>query len=319
MVFTEFLLGKKERLSWVAETSYADGGTMSSGEIIGLNARIEPAFNKNWQEILSAGASNRSIQGRVLGPLDLPFTLVFTPVDWKFLKYCGYSVADAGGPTYTHTFTLADAVASFKLEWALRATTSVVITLTGCVVLGGTISFAKATGSGGEGFIQVSLRCIGKAYSIGSSVTSLSAITRTPFQWRHVRLTLNNSEVVEVNNGELLIDNGIDVNDSRYCNVDASVYISEPIPKIHRITGRVNVNVKDNTYVNLWDSDDEISNCSLDFEQNATNNKLEADFSGFRIDTALSATNLENPTSADIPFSAESFSSLVASDTISTY
>ena len=59
IAFSEQLIGVRERISWIAETSYGAGGTMSSGEIVGLNARIEPDFNQNWQEILSAGADDR--------------------------------------------------------------------------------------------------------------------------------------------------------------------------------------------------------------------------------------------------------------------
>ena len=129
MAFEEFLLGKRQRLSWIAETSHGAGGTMANGEIVGLDARIEPDFNQNWQEILAAGADDRLVQSRVAGPLDLPFTITFTPVNWLFLKYCGYSISEGGGggPNYVHTFSLANVIASFKLEWALRHTTDVVI------------------------------------------------------------------------------------------------------------------------------------------------------------------------------------------------
>jgi len=123
MAFTEFIHGKRSRLSWIAETSFGSGGTMTDGEVTGLDARIEPDFTPNWIEILQAGADNRSISSHAAGPLDLPFNIIFTPVNWRFMKYLGYSVSDGGGPTYTHTFTLANTLASFKLEWALRHTT----------------------------------------------------------------------------------------------------------------------------------------------------------------------------------------------------
>jgi len=204
MAFNEFLIGKKEQIAWIAETSYSSGGTMSSGEIVGLNTRMEPDFNQNWQEVLSAGSGDRYIDSRVVGPLTLPFTLIFTPVNWKFLKYCGYGVADAGSDPYTHTFTIANTIASFKLEWARQATTNHVLTITGCVVKTATISFSKATGAG-EGMIQVSLSCVGKAESQGSTVTSLSEITTAPMQWRHTKLTLNTVERVELNNGDITL------------------------------------------------------------------------------------------------------------------
>ncbi len=323
MAFEEFLLGKRHRLSWIAETSYGSGGTMANGEIVGNDAIIEPDFNQNWQEILQAGADNRFVQSRVPGPLDLPFTMIFTPVNWVFLKYLGYSISEGGGggPNYTHTFSIANTLLSFKLEWALRATTNVVVTLTGCTVLGGTITFQKATGEGGEGMVTVALRCVAQDYDLGSSLTTISAgnITRTPFQWRHIALDFDNNEIAEINNGEITIEQGIDVNDSRYCNATLGRLIGEGIPKVHRISGRFNANMKDNVFPTAWDTGAVIANCGIDFIQNATSNKLVSVFSNFRMSQGNPPTVLEGVTNVDVPFTAESFSSLVATDTIATY
>jgi len=35
IAFTTYLVGKRDRLSWIAETAWATGGTMTGGEIIG--------------------------------------------------------------------------------------------------------------------------------------------------------------------------------------------------------------------------------------------------------------------------------------------
>lgn len=318
MAFTEFLIGKRQRLSWVDETSYASGGTMSSGEIIGLNARIEPDWNHNWQEVLTAGADNRYVQDRVLGPLSLPFNLVLSPVNWKFLKYCGYTVSDAGSNPYTHTFTISDTIQSFKLEWALRHTTAVVITLTGCVVTQATLSFAKSTGEG-EGFLNVTLKCIAQGYSIGSSVTTLSSLTDDPFQWRHAKLTLEGSEVVELNNGELIIDQEINESDCRYCNSTLNRAIGEPIPKTHRITGRFNVNLKDSTQFDAWDSGAVLGSTNkLEFIREANDN-IDMSFTNIRLHQGIPPTNLDAVTAADLVWSAESFSTLEATDSVATY
>ena len=317
MAFEEYFVGKRERLSWVDETSYGSGGDMATdGEIIGLNARIEPTLNQSWQDILSAGDDDRTIQNRVVGPLDLRFTLVFTPVNWKFLKYLGYSVADAGSGPYTHTFSLSNSIQSFKLEWARRHTTPSVKTLTGCVALNGTISFSKP--SGGESSIIVRLNCIAQNVSEGSTVTALSSISDTPFQYRHTKLTLDNTEIIALNNGEITIDNGINPDDSRYCNATLDRLIGEPIPKTHKITGRFNINIKNNTLFTLWDSADVISNCSLDFIQSDAN-KLEGAFQDFRIGTIGTPTNLDGVTNTNLVWSARKFSSLIATDSNSSY
>jgi hypothetical protein len=319
MTFQEFLLSKRERHSWVDETSFGTGGTMTSGEICGLNSMIEPDFSQGWEEILTAGADDRTVQSEVAGPLQLPFKLTFTPVNWKFLKYAGYGVVDTGGPAYVHTFTLNNVIKSFKFEWAFRHTTPVVITLTGCVVKKTTIQFQKATGSGTEGFIKVILECVAQNYSIGSSVSSLSNITASPIQWRHTKWTVNSSEVVEINSGTLVIDQTIDESDSRYCNATLDRTIGEPIPKVHRINGVFNVNMKDNTFMAFWNTAAVISGTNkLEFIRGASDS-LVATMASLRLVDAYPSSDLESVTNKDISFKAQSFTSLIATDSISTY
>lgn len=319
MAFNEYFLGKRERMSWIPETSFGSGGTMSSGEIVGLNAEVDPGFTQTWQEIFSAGADNRYVQGRVAGPLQLPFKLTFTPVNWKFLKYCGYSVVDAGANPYTHTFSISNSIQSFKFEWAIRHTTPLVVTLTGCFVKKATIQFQKAVGEGRDGFIKVVLECVAQNYSVGTSVTSLSNITATPIQWRHTKWTLAGSEVVEINSGTMVIDQSIDENESRYCNATLDRTVGEPIPQVHRINGVFNVNMKDNTYTALWDAAAVVGSTNkLEFIRGANDN-IVATLSNIRLGEAYPSTNLEGITSKDIPWTAESFTSLIATDSTATY
>jgi len=321
MAYNEPLIGKRERISVVNETSFGTGGTMSNGYIPGYDCKLDPNWNKNWMDILTAGADNRYIQNKILGPKALPFTLSFVPVHWKWLQFLGYSVVDAGSNPYTHTFSISNTIQSFITEWAWRHTTPVVITLTGCFCTGGSINFQKASGEGSEGFIKVNLRCFAKTYSIGSSTTTLASgdLTRTPFAWKDVLGTLDNNAKTRLNSGMIDIDNGITPEESRYCNTTADRDISEPIPGIHKITGRMNLTYYDSTEVDLWDSDAVISNCSLDFNENNTNNKIEIDFASFRAHQAFSGTDFEGAKKADLVFSAQSFSSLISTDSIETY
>ena len=322
MAFDEFLIHKRSRISMVEETSYGSGGSMANdGFIPGTDAVIDPDFNQNWQEVLAAGADDRTVQDRVLGPLGLPFTLSFNIIDWRFIKLLGYSVIDAGADPYTHTFSLENTIQSFITEWAFRHTTPVVITLTGCVAKSGTISFTKATGEGGEGFTTVTMQCVAQGYSLGSSVTTLASgnIVTNPFQWRHAKLTLETNEVVELNNGEITIDQGISEADSRYANATLDRALGEPIPKTHRITSRFNVNTKDNTFATQWNSGDVLSGTNkLEFIRGA-NDQVVFTFASFRVHQDNTPTDYENVVSAELPCSAQSFSSLVATDSISTY
>ena len=320
MAFEEFLIGKRERGSWVAETSHGSGGNMADdGEVVGLNFELIPDFNQNWQEVLSGGADARTVESRAEGPLTYPFQIRFTPVNWKWLKYL-MSVQNAGGDPYTHTFTVGNTAPSFKIEWAKRHTTPVVVTLSGCVILNATLNFVKATGAG-EGFCVVTANCIGSVYSLGSSVTTLAAgnISSKPFQFRHVKLTLNGSEVVEVNNGEISIDNGIDPNDSRYCNATQNRALAELIPKVFRINGRFNVNEKDNTYQSLWDAAAAVGSTNkLEFIRGANDNMIFT-FGVFKLATTPDPTDLEGISAADLIWTDDAFTSAIATDSVQTY
>ena len=329
MVFNEFLLGKRSRLSWVDETSFGTGGNMANdGEVIGLNAVIEPDFNQNWQEILSAGAGSRSVEGFELGSLDLPFTLNFTPVNWKFLKYCGYDFDNVVNPAlstnYLHTGTLMNSLQSFKLEWAIFHTTPVVFTITGVGVLSATINFSKGAGDA-DSFITVSLSCYAKSVSIGSTPTTLASgvVTRSPFHFRHVKLTKSGSEVAEVNNGEISIDQGIDPSDSRYCNATLDREVGELIPKTHRVTGRYNLNVKDSTEFDEWDNGVALTDTKLEFIKvsgtGADADNVVMGLDGFVIGSAIPSNALDGVMNSDLVWKCKGFSPLTVRDNLNDY
>ena len=321
--FDEFLIGKRERMSWVEETSYGTGGTMTGGEVVGLNCTIEPDWGRGWQEILSAGADNRLVQGRVTGPKTLPYSMNLVPVNWRWLKYL-MAVADADDAgVKTHTFTMRNSILSYNLEWAKRATTSHVLTVIGNVVKSATLSFQKATGDGTEGFLGVALTCVGQDVTAGSSVTTLSAgnIIKDPFQYRMVKWTLEGSEIKEVNNGEITIDNGIDENDSRYCNTSYDDLLGEPIPKVFRITGRFNVNVKDSTYFDDWDAGVALTgvNTLLIDKDGTGDDQALITFGDFYVLGAVASTNLEGVTNTDVIWACDGFTSIVVRDDITNY
>ena len=316
IAFNEFLNSLREQISWAAETTH--GTPVTPTDIVGYDAKITPDWNQNWQEIMSSGADVRTTTA-AKGPLSYPFTLTFIPVDWKFLKYCGYTVADAGGPTYTHTFTLANTIMSFTLEWAKQHTTDHVLTIDGAVVNTCNIAFTKAIGEGTEGFIQVTLRCFAKTVTQGSSVTTISAITASPFQWRHAKLTIDNTEITELNSGNILIDDGKKEDDCRYCSATLDREIGEPIPTTHKLTGTFNVNIKDKTFYDLWATAATISNCKLEFVRGA-NDDVDMTLSGFKlIGPGAAPTEFEKAMAVDLNWRCDSLSSFVATDAISTY
>jgi len=321
MAFNEYLIGKRERMTWIVETSYATGGTMTSGEVIGINCTIEPDWARGWQEKLTAGADNRNVQGRTVGPQTLPYSMNFTPVNWVWLKYF-MAVADADdGGVKTHTFTMRNTVLSYKLEWAKRATTAHVLTTIGNVIKSATMSFSKATGEGTEGWIHVNASCVGQDVSEGTTVSAVSSITKDGFQYRSVKWTIGGTEIKEVNNGEISIDNGIDENDSRYCNSTYDDLLGEPIPKTFRISGRFNVNIKDKTMFDHWDAGTVVAGTNtLLFDKDGTgDDQLLITFGSFYVLGAVGSTNLDGVTNVDVVWVCDAFTSIVSRDDITSY
>lgn len=271
-----------------------------NGFMFGKNQRITPDFSKNWQEILNAGADSRELEGLEEGPEGWNFTLTFNPTNWKFLKYCAHGTVTNtdNGSYYTHTFSTKDDVTSFTTEWAKRSGTNHVITLSGCVIKRATINFSKGLGAT-EGFVEVTAECVAQSASTGTSVSSVSSPTENAFQFRMAKVTWDDSEVTEVNNGEFTIDNGVEEEDSRYANATLDTSIGEPIPKILRYNFRFNLNQKDDTYFNDWNGTTAISNCKLEFIR-GTNDDCEFSFTNTYVDSAVSPTNMEGITVVDV-------------------
>lgn len=315
---TEYMIGKREQIAMCEEATWAALGakTMADdGFIVGKNTTITPDFSKNWQEILNAGADSRDIDSMEKGPETYKFTLNFAPTDWKFLRYCAHgTVTNTGTAPTVHTFTATDVVKSFTLEWAKRGATDHVITLTGCVIANLSINFSSGTGPT-EGFINVTAECIAKSASPGTSTTTVSANTDDAFQFRMAKLTYNGSEVVEVNSGELTIDNGIDEEDSRYCNSTLDQSLGEPIPKVRRYTCRFNINQKDDTYFDDWTDQVVVpsTNTLALIRGTGPADDITFTFTDLYLQSATSPTNLEGITNVDVVGTIKSVA-IVAND-----
>ncbi len=317
------MIGKREQIAMCEEDTWAALGakTMANdGFIVGKNTRIEPDFDKGWQEVLGAGADSRDIDSMEKGSESYNFTMTFNPTNWKFIRYCAHgTVTNTGSTPTVHTFSATDTVKSFTLEWAKRSGTAHVVTLTGCIIKNYTIRYAKGLGAT-EGFVTVVANCLAKSAVAGSSVTSVSANTDDAFQFRMAKLTYAGSEVVEVNSGEITADNGITEEDSRYCNATLDQKIGEPIPLVRRYTCVFNINQKDDTYYDDWEDQVVVP----------STNKLElirgsgpADditftFTGLYVKTAVSPTNMEGVTNVDVVGTIKSVA-IVAKDALTDY
>lgn len=301
---TEFMIGKREQHAMCEEDTWAALGTKSmavDGFIVGKNVKCTPDFSKNWQEVLTAGADSRDISSMELGPETLKFTLTFNPTNWKFLRYCAHGTVTNTDHTtyYTHTFTATDTVKSFTYEWSKRGSTDHVLTLTGCIITNLAISFSKGTGEG-DGFVTVTAECIAKSVSAGTSTTSVSAETEKAFQFRMAKLTYAGSEVVEVNSGELTIDNGINLEDAMYCNSTLDQAIGEPIPTIRRYTCRFNINQKDDTYFDDWNDEVVVPSTNKLELTRGSNDDITFTFTNLYLQGATSPTNIDGITNVDL-------------------
>lgn len=319
---TEYFLGKREQIAMCEEDSWATLGTKTmadDGFIVGKNVVLTPDFSKNWQEVLTAGSDSRDIESMEPGPESYKFTLTFNPTNWKFLRYCAHGTVTNTDQTtyYQHTFTATDEVKSFTLEWAKRGETNHVVTLTGCIITSCTISFAKGTGAT-EGFITVTAECLAKSASSGTSVTSISAETTNAFQFRMVKLTYNGSEITEVNSGEINIDNGIDEEDSRYCNSTLDQAIGEPIPKVRRYACRFNINQKDDTFYDDWEDQVVVPSTNKLELTRGSNDDVTFTFTDLYLQTAVSPTNIDGITNVDVVGTIKGIA-IVAKDSLSDY
>ena len=242
----EFFINNRRRLSWVQETSYGAGGDMAAnGSVVGVNHTFEPGeWSRGWAEIINNGSDSRQIQDWVKGIKDQPWIMKFNPVDWSFLKY-SFDMAEAGSDPYTHTFTEGGCLESFELENVVFATSPRLLKLLGGYVNSTTITWSKQTGPN-DGFVEVSLDCNAQAIDPTlASASAVSSITAKPFRAHHALVTINNVDITEVNSGEIIIEQGLDVNDYTYASNVNDENRGAPIPKTLRITGTINVNVKD--------------------------------------------------------------------------
>ena len=321
---TDYFLGKREQIAICPEDSYGTLGTKTmaaNGFIPGMNIVVTPDFAQDWNEVLQAGNDSVEVVSFQPSVHMYPFTLEFVVTDWRWLKYCAFgTVGNTGGPTYTHTFTVNPAVASFTMEWAKRSSSggNEVITVTGCVIKKATVKFKAGTGAT-EGFLTVSCDCVGQSISVGTSMTTISANSRTPFQFRMVKYTFEGSEIKEVNNGQFVIDTGIDENKSRYCNSTVNQNIFEPIITVVRYSGTINLNYNTDAYSVAFATDAAATSTNkLEFIENASTNKMVLTFTNAVLKQIKNPTNIEGIDNIDLVMNITSLAP-VCTDTVGTY
>jgi hypothetical protein len=320
MPTSEGVLGFRERFIEAEETNYGEAVALTSANMPGYNLKVMPNFSQGFQEILNDGSDDREVVSKVAGPLSLNYKLSYSPVDWRRLKYVFDIDSETGTSPTTHVLSIGNTLKTYTAEWALRHDSSpIIIKTTGNVVNSTTIDFKKATGEGNEGFVTISQDCIAQNYTTPAIQSGSYTVTGDPFQYRHIVWTLASSAVVEVNNGSITFDQGIDPANCRYASTSLDRTIGTPIPTLFRISGRFNVNLVNSTYMDLWETAAALTGTNTLVFQISASNKTTFTFTGMTVDPVpLSETNMEGINSADFVFTATGVS-VVVLDSISAW
>lgn len=321
MPTNEVFIGKREQISVGDETTY--GTAVTPTKFIGKNIKImNPQHSNNWKPIQSAGRDSRNIETFQKGEKTVRFRLSWTVTDWEFLKYTTHgstSTVDNADGTYTHTLTVSNTLNSFTLERSQRGNTNHVQTYSGCVFIGEiTIRFNAEEGEN-VGWVEAEADVLAQDVTPGTTETSLSPNSKTAFQFRHTKLTIEGSEIKKVNSGEIRLNNQINPRDSRYANNTLDRTIGDPIPTNTRFNMRANVVLEDGTYFTYWDNASALTGTgSLEFVINS-DNKVAFGFNNeYYLQQAFSSTNFEGVTNADLIISMPKLS-VIIDDNISSY
>ena len=304
MVTEEFGIGKREQVAWVEELGgYADLGANTladDGEIVGYNTEMIPAFSENLQEIENNGSDDAELISLEQGPISNNFTLRFTPYNWKWLKYCTHPNVTNDDQTtyYEHVFTKGNSAKTFTLEWGRRQETNQVITLSGCTIKSFKLSWNKGTGPK-DSFLVVEAVCVAKSRLLGTTVTTITAPTLEAFKFYQSKFTYAGTEVVEVNSGDLNVNNSISDENSRYANSTLSREVGQPIPVKKLYDFSMNINQKDNTFFSDFDGVEVSGTHTLEFTR-GTNDNIIFTFTKLYLAGAIGPTTPDGVNTADI-------------------
>ena len=125
--------------------------------------------------------------------------------------------------------------------------------------------------------------------------------------------------VNEVNNGEIIIEQSLDLNDYTYASASFDVNRGAPIPKTMRITGTININLKNSVIQDLFKADNVLTGTNTLTIERAVNDNIVFNFDKMVITKAIDdGADVEGVTNMDVIFSA-TVSTIVATDNLPTY
>jgi hypothetical protein len=315
---TEFYLGKRELISISDNEAVAYGTAADRKLLFGKEARVMPKNASNWLEVKGAGTDSIDIDEREIGVKGVGLNLEFVPQDWRFLKFVlcekGTDVTDTvSGSDFIHTFTNSKLIGSFSLERGIKHTSEKARLYTGCQVNNFNLNFDAGAG----GFVKCSADILARDVSNAGSITTLTRISTAGFKARHASVTINGAAETKCLSGNFVINNNLDA--GRYANYDNDNLLkSESAVTTRRVSGSFVINLKDETYFNLWNALVTVPGaCSLKLER-GTNDYVTFTFNDLRLEDAPDDTNLEGINTVTVNWNAKSVS-VVAKDKLNNY
>ena len=315
---TEYYIGKRELISFSdVEGTYGTAATRRI--LLGRDARIVPKNASNWIEVKGAGTDSVTIDDREVSFKQVGCTLEFVPQDWRFLKFVltdggvGCVTDTVSGSDYVHTFTNSKTIDSFSLERGIKHTSEVARLYTGCQVNSFNLSFDASAG----GFVKCSADLMARDVDNTGSITSLTRVSTSGFKARQATITIDGGVETKVLSGNFVINNGLDPGRfANYANDDTLK--SESAVTTRRVSGSFTINLKDETYFDLWDALVKVPGaCSLKLSKSA-NDYVDFSFTDLHIEDAPDETNLEGINSVTLNWVAKDVSA-VAKDALSNY
>jgi hypothetical protein len=199
------------------------------------------------------------------------------------------------------------------LERGIKHTSEVARLYTGCQVNSFNLSFDASAG----GFVKCSADLMARDVDNTGSITSLTRVSTSGFKARQATITIDGGVETKVLSGNFVINNGLDPGRfANYANDDTLK--SESAVTTRRVSGSFTINLKDETYFDLWDALVKVPGaCSLKLSKSA-NDYVDFSFTDLHIEDAPDETNLEGINSVTLNWVAKDVSA-VAKDALSNY
>jgi hypothetical protein len=186
------------------ESSY-NGGAVSA-RVFGHGTKITIGRKNNMEPIWGLGARNASTN--VAKKFEGNGSVDFFLSNGSFFRAVLGAVADTGGPSYAHTYTEANTLASFAIDTGSElGTTDEVVELKGCVATSCSISAAV------NELVKVKLDFLYANETLATSgIGSQVSENEEPFVFHHGTLEIPDTNTISfVQNFDLTIDNGTEL------------------------------------------------------------------------------------------------------------